>query len=174
MEQPHHLTRCRIHSRDIRTFVSVAVETGQREVIRHGLSSMLTRHDVIQLEWRPVQSLGHPAVFATPRGTLPDLVRQSLVHRLGRRARGPQRLTRLGLEKGQKMAHVAVVLDLRGFFLAQFALLSLRSQFVHPISVGWPEVDIEEISRRLCRQIFPPRGEESIQNRRLGIRSCYG
>jgi hypothetical protein len=173
MKQPHHLAGCRIHSRDIRTFVSVAVETRQREVVRHGLSSVLARHDVIELEWRPVQSLWHPAVFATPGGTLPDLVRQSLVHGLGRRARTPERLTRLGLEKGQKMAHVAVVLDLRGLFLAQFALLSLRSQFVHPISVGWPEVDIEEISRRLRRQIFPPGGEEPIQNRRLGVRSCY-
>jgi len=71
------------------------------------------------------------------------------------------------------MAHVAVVLDLRGLFLAQFAVLSLHRQFVHPISVGRPEVDIEEIPRGLCGQISPPGRNEPVQNRRLGIRRCY-
>ena len=83
------------------------METRQREVVRHGLSSVLARHDVIELEWRPVQSLWHPAVFATPGGTLPDLVRQSLVHGSdgdphARASYAPW------LEKGQEMAQAAV------------------------------------------------------------------
>jgi hypothetical protein len=50
IEQPDDFTSLRIHARQIRPLVAVAVETGIGKILRDATAAVLTSNDVINLE----------------------------------------------------------------------------------------------------------------------------
>ena len=54
-----------ISAREIRSFVAVAVKTGQGQIARYRPATVFPRDDVIDLERWLIVLLGNPAVFTT-------------------------------------------------------------------------------------------------------------
>ena len=80
MEQPPNLVCCRIATRDVRSFVTVAVQAGERQIRGVAASSVLPGNDVVYLEREPVVRKRNTAVFAPAPGSVPDLFCQPWIH----------------------------------------------------------------------------------------------
>jgi hypothetical protein len=72
VEQSNDVTAIAIYSDNVRPFVVVAGEAGEREVIGLVRSVMLTRDDVIDLKCEQVERLRHTEVLAGPFGASPN------------------------------------------------------------------------------------------------------
>jgi hypothetical protein len=72
MKQPRQGSCVRIDSGDVGTFVSVAVNTGQRQIVKVVATAMLSRNDVIDLEWGRMQRGGQETILASPRRPFSD------------------------------------------------------------------------------------------------------
>jgi hypothetical protein len=64
VKQPHNFSVSRIASSDVRTLVPIAVQASQGEIFETGLTTMLLRDDVVDMEWQRVTNRREPAVFA--------------------------------------------------------------------------------------------------------------
>jgi len=74
VEQPHDLSGSRVASGNIRTFVPIAVQTGEGEIFEVGRTPMLLRYDVIDVKRQRISRSREPAVFAATIGPAPDLL----------------------------------------------------------------------------------------------------
>jgi hypothetical protein len=79
MKSSSELSRVRICSRDVRTFVPIAMQTGESEILKNSPASMLTCNDVIDVidvidvkrQWMDVS--GKVTRLASALGSLPYL-----------------------------------------------------------------------------------------------------
>jgi hypothetical protein len=83
MKQSNKFPSSRISSRNIRTFVSIAVKASEREIFEDSLTAMLPRNDVIDVEGERINESRQTAVFTTILGSLPGLPDEVLVHEPG-------------------------------------------------------------------------------------------
>ena len=80
MEKPCLSPGLGVHASQVRPFMTVACEAGERKVLRLGLASMLFRDNVIHLEIQDIAGLRHVAVFTTIACSPPDQPFESFPH----------------------------------------------------------------------------------------------
>jgi hypothetical protein len=80
VEQADQLMRIGIPAGDVWPFVAVTVEAGEREIFGYRLPSVLTRNDVIYLEWEAVIRVRYSAILAAVLGPAPNLLDQRRLH----------------------------------------------------------------------------------------------
>jgi hypothetical protein len=78
VEKKNPPSRRRIDSGQIIAFEQIAVVTGPGEVVLRRESSVLFGDDMVWLKRRAVQTLGHPAIFASVVRSLSDECSQAL------------------------------------------------------------------------------------------------
>ena len=83
MKQARHFFRLRIKPGEIRTFMEIAMMTGESEVFRRVLSSVLTRRDVFDVKWQWLLLRPQVAILAATVGALPNQLAQLGVHQEG-------------------------------------------------------------------------------------------
>lgn len=123
MEQLGHPLRFRIDARQIRTFMKIAINTGERQVVEIVSAPMFLRDnrlDVEFSEWRII--LMEWAIFAAMASGLPYVGFCGLIHSLGLRF---LQLSRLSPEDGDKLVgpHVTFVFSLLCFGECTFGRL---------------------------------------------------
>ena len=87
MEEPNKLARTRINSGYVRTFVAIAVQAGEGEILKDSEPSMLACNDVIDVKGQKIDGSRKVAILTAVLGTTPDLPDNITVHGL-RRLRG--------------------------------------------------------------------------------------
>ena len=80
MEQRNDALGLGINSGDVRSFVSVAGETGEREIVERRSTTVLYGYDMIHFKGGVFERLRHLAVFAARGGSFPDLASQQWPH----------------------------------------------------------------------------------------------
>ena len=80
MEESNDLPRVWICSRDVRTFVPIAVKTREGEILKNGLASMLTCNDVIHVKGQRIDVNGKVTIFTSVLSTLSDFPNKIPVH----------------------------------------------------------------------------------------------
>jgi hypothetical protein len=80
IEQRHDFAVVRIDARHIRTFVTVAVTTGEREIVQRGGAAMLLGNDVIEMKRQFGKRFRKVTIFAAAPRTIPDGLLGRLVH----------------------------------------------------------------------------------------------
>jgi hypothetical protein len=73
-------TRCRIASRNVRSFVTVAVQAGESQIPEIAASAVLSGDNVIYLKRERVIRKRNAAVLASGAGAMPDLFYQPRIH----------------------------------------------------------------------------------------------
>ena len=58
----------------------IAVQTGEGEILKNSLASMLTSNDVIDVKGRRIDVCGKVTILASALGTLPDFPDHIRVH----------------------------------------------------------------------------------------------
>ena len=87
MEESNELPRVWICSRDVRTFVPITVKTGESEILKNSLASMLTCNDVIDVKGQRIDPSRKVTILTSALSTLSDVPNNILVHE-GWRSRG--------------------------------------------------------------------------------------
>ena len=88
---------------------------------------MLPRDDVIDLKWRAIKRLRHPAILAESASSFPYFSFQLSVHvSVGRAAGEFKGFSRLRLHQGKQMANVAITFQFDSFFARERPLESFR------------------------------------------------
>ena len=110
MEQFRHSLGLRVNAGQVRSFVQVAINTRQSQILQIVRAAMNLGDDVLEVQscqWRIF--LARQTILATPAGTLPDAGSRAGAHRL---RGGTNQLSRLPLQDGDKLVcpHVASVL----------------------------------------------------------------
>lgn len=82
MKEANYLTGLLVPARKIWSLMTIAVKTGECEIMDRSSPSVLAGDDVIYLERQAVIRIRYPAVLATAVSTFPNLTNQSLIHRL--------------------------------------------------------------------------------------------
>jgi hypothetical protein len=82
MEEPSKLARIRICSGYVRTFVTIAVQAGEGEVLKNSEPSMLPCNDVIDVKGQRISGSRKLAILASVSGTSPDLPDNIPIHEL--------------------------------------------------------------------------------------------
>lgn len=72
VEQPDHSPRFGINGREVRSFLSIALRTTQRQVLQVVIGLVLARKDMVYVEGRLICGLGKQAVFAPVGGASDD------------------------------------------------------------------------------------------------------
>ncbi len=81
MEQRDDLFRDGIDTCEIRAFVAVAAMTRPGKIVEHRLAPVLTGDNVLKVKgFKRWQRIRETAIFATPAGTLTDLLAQRFAH----------------------------------------------------------------------------------------------
>ena len=62
MKQSRQFSRLRIKPGEVRAFVEIAMMTGEGQVFRHVPASVLTRRNVIDVEWQRFLLLAQPGI----------------------------------------------------------------------------------------------------------------
>src|SRR5271166_5885390 len=110
MKQPGQPSRDRIDARNVRTLVSIAVDTCERKVLKLVSAAVLFCNDVVCLEGCWMRGRSKLTVFTASRVPLADLPDYFGVHPpLFRRW---QRLPGLGTDHCQQVAHVDIAIQL--------------------------------------------------------------
>ena len=60
--------------------VPIAVQTGEGEILKNSLASMLTSNDVIDVKGQRIDVSGKVTILASALGTLPDFLDNIPVH----------------------------------------------------------------------------------------------
>lgn len=112
MEQLGHRPRFRIDACQIRTFVKIAINTCERQIVEIVSATVFPGDNVFDVEfseWGII--LMKLAVFTAMASPLPDVSFYCLIHSLGLRF---QQLSRLSPEDGNKLvgSHVTLVFSL--------------------------------------------------------------
>lgn len=81
IKQPDKLARLLVRSRDVRTFVRVAMQTGEGKVVKRGLAAVLACNHVVDAKGF-VGRRSDMAVFASGTSTLTDLPANLAIHEL--------------------------------------------------------------------------------------------
>jgi hypothetical protein len=115
MEQLGHRLRLRIDARQVGTFMKIAINTRERQVVEIVSAAMFPGDNMLDVEfsqWGII--LMKLAVFAALASALPDVNFCCLIHSLGLRF---QQLSRLSPEDGDKLvgSHVTLVFGLLRF-----------------------------------------------------------
>lgn len=76
MKQANQLASFGVDAGNVRTFVAIAVETGEGEILADGGSSVLARNDVIDPKGQPVLRMRNAAILTAVPGPVPDLLNQ--------------------------------------------------------------------------------------------------
>ena len=84
MEEPNELSGVWICSGNIRTFVTIAVKTGEGEVFENSLPSMLACNNVIDMKGQRIDGSRKVTILAPALCALPDLLDKVPVHERGR------------------------------------------------------------------------------------------
>ena len=79
-EERHYGPRVRIHAREVRPFVVVAIKARKGQILGDRGTAMFERDDVVDLKRQNVQRLGQVTVFASVKGTLPNQTLPRLIH----------------------------------------------------------------------------------------------
>lgn len=80
IKQADYLTRTGIPTRNVWSFVPIAMQAGKSEVIDRGSPSVLPRDDVIYLKGQSIIRVRYAAILATTPGAFPKLMNLCLVH----------------------------------------------------------------------------------------------
>jgi predicted phage gp36 major capsid-like protein len=72
MKEPHHLSRSRINRRDIGTFVAVAKDTAQCQIVERRRTAVLPAHDMVDLMSEGRSHFRVEAVFTAATRTAKD------------------------------------------------------------------------------------------------------
>jgi hypothetical protein len=64
---------------DVRSFVIVARETGESQVLSPGRTTVLTRNDMVNLKGKRIEILRHTAIFTASTSPLPHLLYEALI-----------------------------------------------------------------------------------------------
>lgn len=81
MKQSGQLSCVRVDPRNVRALIPIAVDTCQRKVFEFIRAAVLSRNDVVCLEWRRMHGRRQLTVFATSRSPCTDLPSRFSVHR---------------------------------------------------------------------------------------------
>ena len=80
MEEANVFPRVWIYSRDVRTLVPIAVKTGEGEILKNSLATMLACDDVINMKGQRIYRCGKVAILAPALGALPAFPDNLSVH----------------------------------------------------------------------------------------------
>lgn len=72
MKEANDVTCVWIMPRDVRTFVTVAVQAGEGKILKNRLASVLPCDDVVDVEGQGIRMGRKAAILATVSGPLPD------------------------------------------------------------------------------------------------------
>ena len=167
MEQPDDLSGREMPSRDVRTFMPIAMETCEREVVCVGCAAVLAGDDVVDVERQRVSEGRQSAVFATARGPLPHVPHEIGIHNLPAAEGKPG----FGLDHGKQVTDVKVAVEFGALLIGQFAGLRPFGQLTHAVDVAIRESDREQILRRLRQQLTSRVLHEPRPDPRLPVRT---
>lgn len=80
MEELHHLSRDRVHARQIRAFVTITATAGEREVVERGFTAVLLGDDVIVMEGKFGKLSREVAILATMLRAFAHSLLEGCVH----------------------------------------------------------------------------------------------
>jgi len=152
VEEGSDLSRERVETGDVWSFVVIARKAGQTKIARPCWASVLLGDDVIDFEGQ-IRVVDHRqlAVFATLVRTPPNEFRQFASHegsmcRHGQsRFAGFEEATRLGLHEGKHVANFLVVVNLFSLSIRQDSLLRFGRQQPHPLLVVCREAKLKDV-----------------------------
>lgn len=80
IEQANVATSPRILPSDVRPFVAIAMQAGQRQVAEGRGTAMVSGNDVVDLKGSPIGRLRNPAILTPTTGPLRDELAEPLAH----------------------------------------------------------------------------------------------
>jgi len=149
MEQTDNISGRGMPSRDVRSFMAIAVETGEREVVGVGCAAMLAGDDVVDVERQRVSRGRQLAVFATARSSLPHKPHEIGIHNLPATEGKPG----FGLNHREQVTDMQVAVEFGALLVGQFAGLRPFGQLAHAIDVAIRESDREQVLRSFRQQL---------------------
>ena len=99
MEEAADFAAVGVNAGEVRPFVQIAVRAGEGEVFFGGDAAVLSRDDVLEMEWQHAAFLRKPAVFAAATRALAGQLPERCGHLRGALAEGG---TGLGAENGEE------------------------------------------------------------------------
>jgi hypothetical protein len=84
MEGSNNLARIGICSSYVRTFVAIAVQAGEGEILKNSEPSMLARNDMVDVKGQRIDGSRKVAILTSILGTTPDVPDNIPVHGLWR------------------------------------------------------------------------------------------
>jgi len=170
MEKPHDLASVRICSSNVRTLVPIAVKTREGKIFENRPSSVLARHDMIDVKWQRIYG-----------GRKGDNTRTGLARAAGLSGQPPGSRVRAiegfpleskpgaGLHDRQQISDMQVAVKLRLLFSRQGSSLRPFRQVQHSLAVAFAEIDRQQEFSGLGRQFVLLRLHQSGPNGRFGI-----
>jgi hypothetical protein len=160
MKQPRHFPCFGIKAGKVRSFVQIAVMTGQRKILGNIFTAMLSRDDMFNVERQKFLFLSHPAILTNIFCALPDELAQLRFHlaRFGKNTPG------FSLKNSDKRAGLYVSLIFSAFPGGQFPFAAFLCQFFHAHLCPSVHTQRRQCPRRLDPQTAADRLKHFVQN----------